>query len=84
MFKKINDIVFSFLEKKNLRKNKEREEIEKTWEKRISPSIKKNTTILSFNKGELIIKAKNPTWRMEISLIKKELKKKLIKTIKLK
>ena len=75
MFKKINDIVFSFLEKKNLRENKERETIEGIWDKKINPLIKKNTTILSFNKGELIVKAKNPTWRMEISLIKKELKK---------
>ena len=44
--------------------------------------IQKNTTILDFKEGVLLVKAKNPTWKMEISLMKETLKKKLINRTK--
>ena len=82
MFKKINKEIFSFLKNKNLNNPTERNEIEKSWEENIENKIKKNATILCFKKGTLTIKAKNPTWRTELSLLKEEIKKKLKKTQK--
>ena len=79
MFKKINKEILSFLKNKNLNNPTERNEIEKIWEENIENKIKKNTTILGFKKGVLTIKAKNPTWRTELSLLKEEIKKKLKK-----
>ena len=72
------------LNNKNLQKNPEREEIEEAWEKEIDKKTQKNTTIVGFKNNELIIKASNPAWRMELSLINKEIKKKLTKTLKTK
>jgi len=79
MFKKINKEIFSFLKNKNLNKPNERQEIESFWEKNIEKKITKNTTILSFKEGVLTIKAKNPPWRSELSLLKESIKKKLTK-----
>ena len=79
MFKKINKEIFSFLKNKNLNNPTERNEIEKIWEKNIENKIKKNATILGFEKGVLTIRAKNPAWRIELSLLKEEIKKKLKK-----
>ena len=72
------------LNNKNLQKNPEREEIEEVWEKEIDKKTKENTTIVGLKNNELIIKASNPAWRMELSLINKEIKKKLTKTLKTK
>ena len=77
MFEKINELLDVFLNNKNLKNTKERDLIESVWEEKINSDIKKNTTILSFENGILVIKAKNPTWKMELSLIKNKLKKKL-------
>ena len=77
MFEKINELLDVFLNNKNLKNTKERDLIESIWEEKINSDIKKNTTILSFKNGILLIKAKNPTWKMELSLIKNKLKKKL-------
>ena len=77
MFKKINNLLDVFLKNKELKKNKNRDKIELMWEKRIEKKIQENTTILDFKDGVLLVKAKNPTWKMEISLIKETLKKKL-------
>ena len=77
MFEKINELLDVFLNNKNLKNTKERDFIESVWEEKINSDIKKNTTILSFKNGVLLVKAKNPTWKMELSLIKKKLKKKL-------
>ena len=79
MFKKINKEIFSFLKNKNLNNPTERNEIEKSWEENIENKIKKNATILGFKKGVLTIKAKTPPWRIELSLLKEEIKKKLKK-----
>ena len=79
MFKKINKEIFSFLKNKNLNQPNERKEIEKIWDKNIEKKIKKNTTILGFEKGVLTIKSKNPPWRSELSLLKENIKKKLTK-----
>ena len=79
MFEKINALVDVFLNKKNLKDKKQRENIERIWEKTIERKIQKNTTILKYEKGELLIKAKNPAWKMELSLLKESIKKKLTK-----
>ena len=77
MFEKINELLDVFLNNKNLKNTKVRDLIESVWEEKINSDIKKNTTILSFKNGILLVKAKNPTWKMELSLIKNKLKKKL-------
>ena len=77
MFKKINNLLDLFLENKNFKNTKKRNLVESVWEKEVNIEIKKNTTILSFEKGILLVKAKNPTWKMELSLLKENLKKKL-------
>ena len=77
MFKKINKEILSFLKTKNLNKETGREEVEKIWEKTVEEKIKKNATILSFKQGVLTIRAKNPTWRTELFLLKEQIKKKL-------
>jgi len=77
MFKKINSIIGNIL--KNQKPNKERTEVERIWEKEINKKIKKNATVVGFDNGILTIQAANPTWRMELSLIAKEIKKKLTK-----
>tara|TARA_B100001094_G_scaffold297451_1_gene320564 strand:+ start:8847 stop:9095 length:249 start_codon:yes stop_codon:yes gene_type:complete len=82
MFEKINNLLDVFLKNKNLKKNKKRDQVEFIWEKRIEKKIQKNTTILDFKEGVLLVKAKNPTWKMEISLMKETLKKKLINRTK--
>ena len=69
MFEKINELLDVFLNNKNLKNTKERDLIESVWEEKINSDIKKNTTILSFKNGILLVKAKNPTWKMELSLI---------------
>ena len=78
MFKKINNLLDLFLENKNFKNTKKRDLVESVWEKEVNIEIKKNTTILSFEKGILLVKAQNPTWKMELSLLKEGLKKKLI------
>ena len=77
MFKKINNLLDLFLENKNFKNTKKRDLVEFVWEKEVNVEIKKNTTILSFEKGILLVKAQNPTWKMELSLLKESLKKKL-------
>ena len=77
MFEKINELLDVFLNNKNLKNTKERDRIESVWEETINSTVKKNTTILSFKNGILLVKAKNPSWKMELSLIKNKLKKKL-------
>ena len=81
---KINKEILSFLKNKNLNNPTERSEIETFWEKNIEKKIRKNTKILTLNKGVLTIQAKNPPWRTELSLLKEKIKKKLTKTQKLK
>jgi hypothetical protein len=75
MFKKINSIIGRLID--NQKPNKKREEIEKAWEKQINKKTQQNATIVGFEKNTLIIKAANPTWRMELSLTANEIKKKL-------
>ena len=75
MFKKINSLVGSFLETNKI--TEKRQEIEKLWEKEIDKQTANNTTIVGLEKGELLVKASNPTWRMELYLKVNEIKKKL-------
>ena len=78
MFKKIKPLINKFLIDKKLHNTQERETIEEVWEKTINKEIKKQTKILSYYNKTLTVKTKNPTWKMEINLIKNDLKKNLI------
>jgi len=49
------------------------------WKQSVGEPILKNTEILDFKSGKLIIKTSNPIWRNELSLQKKELLNKLQK-----
>ena len=49
------------------------------WKQSVGEPILKNTEILGFKKGKLIIKTSNPIWRNELSLQKNELLNKLKK-----
>ena len=82
MFKKINSLLGSFLENKKI--TTERKNIEKVWDENINKEIAKNTTVVGFENGTLLVKAKNPTWRMELTLKTEEIKKKLTNKQKVK
>ena len=77
MFKKIKPLINKYLIDKKLHNTQEREKIEDVWEKNINTEIKKQTKILSYYNKTLTIKTNNPAWKMEINLIKDDLKKKL-------
>ena len=82
MFKKINSLLSSFLENNKI--TTERKNIEKAWDENINKEIAKNTTVVGFENGTLLVKAKNPTWRMELTLKTEEIKKKLTNKQKVK
>ena len=76
MFKNLQDSIKEYLKEKN-KENKARNKIEEIWLENISKEIQKNTKILSVKNKTLILKTKNPAWRMEIESIKGKIKKKL-------
>jgi len=78
--KHLKTILKDYLRGTNFRDINNTITIQKTWEKTVGKPITKNTEILSFNKGTIIIKVSNPVWRNEISLQKKSLLDKLKKT----
>tara|TARA_Y100000590_G_scaffold446981_1_gene581512 strand:+ start:662 stop:910 length:249 start_codon:yes stop_codon:yes gene_type:complete len=82
MFKKINSLLGSFLENNKI--TTERKNIEKAWDENINKETAKNTTVVGFENGTLLVKAKNPTWRMELTLKTEEIKKKLTNKQKVK
>ena len=49
------------------------------WKQSVGEPILKNTDILDFKNGKLIIKTSNPIWRNELSFQKNELLNKLQK-----
>ena len=77
MFEKTEKLIKNLLKESKFIFSKEREKIELFWEKEINEKTKKNTEIVSFKNHTLIIKTKNPTWRMELFQQKEALKKKL-------
>ena len=79
MFKNLKDSIQKYLKEKNTL-NEKRLKIEAVWEENIPKNIQKHTKVLSVKNQTIIIKTKNPAWRMEIESIKEELKKKLTKT----
>ena len=54
--------------------------IESLWKKTLGEPISKNTTILSFKHGTITAAVSTPAWRNELSLQKKQILEKLIKT----
>ena len=82
MFKKINFLLSSFLENNKI--TTERKNVEKAWDENTNKEIAKNTTVVGFENGILLVKAKNPTWRMELTLKTEEIKKKLTNKQKVK
>ncbi len=82
MFNNIGSIIKDFFKEKKIEFSKEREKIEVFWEKNIEKKTKSNAEIIGFKNNTLIIKAKNPSWRMELFQKKEAIKKKLKKKLK--
>ena len=81
MTKKIKKLITELLNKTKQKTTKETKKIQQI----IKQDYKtKNVYVEAVEKGTLFLKTKNPTWRMEVSLIKEEIKKKLIKKQKTK
>ena len=76
MFKNLQDSIEKYLKEKN-KENKKRNDVEEVWLKNIPKEIQKHTQILYVKNKTLVLKTKNPAWRMEIESIKEEIKKKL-------
>ena len=85
MFENLKDTIETYLKERNTQK-KETTEVEDLWIKTMPKNIKKNAKILYVKNKTLMIKTKNPSWRMEIQTQKEEIKKKLtnIKNISVK
>ena len=85
MFKNLKDSIETYLKERNTQK-KETTEVENVWVKTMPKKIKENAKILYVKNKTLMIKAKNPAWRLEIQTQKEEIKKKLtnIKNISVK
>ena len=76
MFENLKDTIETYLKERNTQK-KETTEVEDLWVKTMPKKIKKNAKILYVKNKTLMIKAKNPAWRMEIQTQKEKIKKKL-------
>ena len=75
MFKNVKGFLEKIVQK--TKEDKKTEEFKKTWKKTINKKIKTNTTVVSFSKNTLTLKAKNPTWKTELLFVKDKIKKKL-------
>ena len=76
MFKNIDKILDLIIQEKDKKEYLGFEEIKKKWNKCVSKKIKKNSQIIDYKDKKIIIKAKTPAWRNEISFLKKDIKKK--------
>ena len=77
--KQIKEIIEAYLKGTDFQEINTTISLQAVWEKIVGKPICKNTKILSFKRGILIIKTQNPVWRNELSLQKQELIKKLTK-----
>tara|TARA_B100001989_G_C24534909_1_gene463764 strand:- start:1731 stop:1982 length:252 start_codon:yes stop_codon:yes gene_type:complete len=76
MFKNIDKILDLIIKEKDKKEYLGFEEIKKKWNKNISKKIKNNSQIVDYKDKKIIIKAKTPAWRNEITFLKKDIKKK--------
>ena len=76
MFKNIDKILDLIIKEKDKKEYLGFEEIKKKWNKNVSKKIKDNSQIIDYKDKKIIIKAKTPAWRNEITYLKKEIKKK--------
>ena len=76
MFKNIDKILDLIIKEKDKKEYLGFEEIRKRWNKNISKKIKDNSQIIDYKDKKIIIKAKTPAWRNEITFLKKDIKKK--------
>ena len=76
MFKNIDKILDLIIKEKDKKEYLGFEEIKKKWNKNVSKKIKDNSQIIDYNDKKIIIKAKTPAWRNEITFLKKDIKKK--------
>ncbi|NTU53621.1 MAG: DUF721 domain-containing protein [Chlorobiaceae bacterium] len=53
----------------------------KIWEKVVGETIAKETEVEKIKEGDLYVKVRNPSWRMELNFRKKELMTRLNKVI---
>ena len=76
MFKNIDKILDLIIKEKDKKEYLGFEEIKKKWNKNIAKKIKENSQIIDYKEKKIIIKAKTPAWRNEITFLKKDIKKK--------
>lgn len=76
MFKNIDKILDLIIKEKDKKEYLGFEEIKKKWNKNVSKKIKDNSQIVDYKDKKIIIKAKTPAWRNEITFLKKDIKKK--------
>ena len=76
MFKNIDKILDLIIKEKDKKEYLGFEEIKKKWNKNVSKKIKDNSQIIDYKDKKIIIKAKTPAWRNEITFLKKDIKKK--------
>ena len=75
----IKNLLSEFLNGKDFKEINETICLTTAWKQNVGEPIFKNTEILSFKNGKLIIKTSNPIWRNELSFQKKDLLNKLQK-----
>ena len=73
----IQTVIDKIIKKKDFN-NSDRNKYEDLWEKKIDKEIKKNAHIVQVKKDKIIIKTKNPSWRIELTHQKEMIKQKLL------
>ena len=73
----IKNLLSDFLNSKNFRAINNTISLTAAWKQSVGDPILKNTEILDFKNGKLIIKTSNPIWRNELYFQKNELLNKL-------
>ena len=77
MFRSIKESLTEILNNEKLKPPLKMGNVYSCWKESVGVLIYKNTTIKSFNKGILIIKAKTPVWRNELLFQKQDIIQKL-------
>ena len=75
----IKNLLSDFLNGKDFRAINDTISLTAVWKQSVGKPILKNTEIIDFKNGKLIIKTSNPIWRNELSFQKNELLNKLQK-----
>ena len=78
--KQLKQILGEYLKGEDFKEINNTISIQTAWEKTVGNPIIKNSKIESFKNGTIKIKISNPIWRNELSLQKKDILDKLIKS----